>query len=352
MDAIEASRRPCQVHHTSYLLPPPLVARLMSSDKAEEKDVADTLASLTIEAKSTPQDPPPAVDSAAIKAPEPEASTAETKDDKTKTKVAEPETTAEAASGEDGSSTEAKAEADASATTSPAASPSAAKEKKQPYVNPERFKTGGAQRVSRLCSNSREFYLLYLQDKMSPEELVERMNEIRLKNEKLKERRAVHNPSLSALSSVPDYVNWRTSRQSRPTSRHSKSCSRPTSRSSARTARCRRRSTAAAKRTHAGRWRRWVDESGIARRRRKEWGEVLAVQVREKRATPRRQRRQRRTLQHRRLRRNISNRGCQLRNLPTPRSTSALGLSLTILCKLTCETLFLPLALSISTKNS
>lgn len=47
------------------------------------------------------------------------------------------------------------------------------REKKQPYVNPERVKTGGAQR-----------------DKLSEEELTERMIRIREQNEKIKQRRA------------------------------------------------------------------------------------------------------------------------------------------------------------------
>ncbi|KDQ60553.1 hypothetical protein JAAARDRAFT_552661 [Jaapia argillacea MUCL 33604] len=46
------------------------------------------------------------------------------------------------------------------------------KEKKKPYVNPDRVKTGGAQR-----------------DKLSEEELAERMNRIREQNEKIKQRR-------------------------------------------------------------------------------------------------------------------------------------------------------------------
>ncbi|KAG7092173.1 hypothetical protein E1B28_008542 [Marasmius oreades] len=46
------------------------------------------------------------------------------------------------------------------------------KEKKRPYVNPDRFKTGGNQR-----------------DKLSEEELVERMERMRQQNEKIKQRR-------------------------------------------------------------------------------------------------------------------------------------------------------------------
>jgi len=48
------------------------------------------------------------------------------------------------------------------------------KEKKKPYVNPERVKTGGAQR-----------------DKLSEEELGERMLRMREQNEKIKQRRMV-----------------------------------------------------------------------------------------------------------------------------------------------------------------
>ncbi|PCH38770.1 hypothetical protein WOLCODRAFT_66376 [Wolfiporia cocos MD-104 SS10] len=48
-----------------------------------------------------------------------------------------------------------------------------AKEKKKPYVNPERVKTGGAQR-----------------DKLSEQELTERMARIREQNERIKQRRA------------------------------------------------------------------------------------------------------------------------------------------------------------------
>ncbi|TFY68074.1 hypothetical protein EVJ58_g1242 [Rhodofomes roseus] len=50
--------------------------------------------------------------------------------------------------------------------------PSQQREKKNPYINPERVKTGGTQR-----------------DKLSEEELAERMTRIREQNEKIKQRR-------------------------------------------------------------------------------------------------------------------------------------------------------------------
>ncbi|CAL1703879.1 unnamed protein product [Somion occarium] len=54
----------------------------------------------------------------------------------------------------------------------PPADQAAGKEKKKPYVNPDRVKTGGAQR-----------------DKLTDEELTERMARIREQNERIKQRR-------------------------------------------------------------------------------------------------------------------------------------------------------------------
>ncbi|KAK1232508.1 hypothetical protein PQX77_004359 [Marasmius sp. AFHP31] len=76
---------------------------------------------------------------------------------------------------------EATAEATPTATTAESAeepetpvSPGGkeSKDKKKPYVNPDRFKTGGSQR-----------------DKLTEEELAERMERIRQQNEKIKQRR-------------------------------------------------------------------------------------------------------------------------------------------------------------------
>jgi hypothetical protein len=66
------------------------------------------------------------------------------------------------------------------------------KDKKKPYANPERVKTGGNQRVSctfkpRLLASS----LACIKDKLSEEELVERMVRMREQNEKIKQRRMV-----------------------------------------------------------------------------------------------------------------------------------------------------------------
>ncbi|KAJ8078449.1 hypothetical protein AAF712_012109 [Marasmius tenuissimus] len=74
---------------------------------------------------------------------------------------------------------EATAEATPTATTTESAeepetpvSPGGKESKKKPYVNPDRFKTGGTQR-----------------DKLTEEELAERMERIRQQNEKIKQRR-------------------------------------------------------------------------------------------------------------------------------------------------------------------
>jgi hypothetical protein len=66
------------------------------------------------------------------------------------------------------------------------------KDKKKAYVNPERVKTGGNQRV---CWKSNLFHIDILltafKDKLSDEELVERMARMREQNEKIKQRRMV-----------------------------------------------------------------------------------------------------------------------------------------------------------------
>ncbi|KZT66854.1 hypothetical protein DAEQUDRAFT_695031 [Daedalea quercina L-15889] len=84
----------------------------------------------------------------------------------------EPET-AEAPKSEDGEKTgeEAAGDEDATSPTSEGKK-TEPREKKKPYVNPERVKTGGAQR-----------------DKLSEEELAVRMARIREQNEKIKQRR-------------------------------------------------------------------------------------------------------------------------------------------------------------------
>jgi hypothetical protein len=66
------------------------------------------------------------------------------------------------------------------------------KDKKKPYANPERVKTGGNQRVS--CKHKLGLLatsLTYIKDKLSEEELVERMVRMREQNEKIKQRRMV-----------------------------------------------------------------------------------------------------------------------------------------------------------------
>lgn len=66
-----------------------------------------------------------------------------------------------------------------------------ARERKKPYINPERVKTGGAQRVCIGPQSNVHFADQIQQDKLTDEELAERMVRIREQNEKIKQRRAV-----------------------------------------------------------------------------------------------------------------------------------------------------------------
>ena len=65
--------------------------------------------------------------------------------------------------------------------------------KKSPYVNPERVKTGGLPKVGNfslvLCLRILSFF--EFQDKLTDEELAERMTRMREQNEKIKQRRLV-----------------------------------------------------------------------------------------------------------------------------------------------------------------
>ncbi|KAE9389738.1 hypothetical protein BT96DRAFT_781380, partial [Gymnopus androsaceus JB14] len=70
------------------------------------------------------------------------------------------------------SSEETPAAQSPSSEKGPEAAASDSRDRKKPYVNPERVKTGGSQR-----------------DKLSEEELTERMERIRQQNEKIKQRR-------------------------------------------------------------------------------------------------------------------------------------------------------------------
>lgn len=66
--------------------------------------------------------------------------------------------------------------------------------KKTPYVNPERVKTGGLPRVNLVILTSEPHVLPFLgvvQDKLTDEELAERMARMREQNEKIKQRRLV-----------------------------------------------------------------------------------------------------------------------------------------------------------------
>jgi len=65
--------------------------------------------------------------------------------------------------------------------------------KKTPYVNPERVLTGGLPRVNLLALTSPPYILPFLrvQDKLTDEELAERIARIREQNEKIKQRRLV-----------------------------------------------------------------------------------------------------------------------------------------------------------------
>jgi hypothetical protein len=104
---------------------------------------------------------------------------------------------------------------------SPSQDAAAEGEKKKPYVNPERVKTGGNQRVRCLfcfCarpSNSEP------QDKLSEEALSERMARMREQNEKIKQRRLVRlRPRLRPNA----YSHTRTFK---PTRRHSRRPRKP-----------------------------------------------------------------------------------------------------------------------------
>lgn len=65
------------------------------------------------------------------------------------------------------------------------------RDKKKPYVNPDRVKTGGAQRVRTRSCLPPHLVLTAHQEKPSEEELAERMVRIREQNEKIKQRRLV-----------------------------------------------------------------------------------------------------------------------------------------------------------------
>ena len=69
------------------------------------------------------------------------------------------------------------------------------REKKKPYVNLERVKTGGTQRVPKCRSQFICHVLIDSKDKLSEEALTERMARMREQNEKIKQRRLV-NPSI------------------------------------------------------------------------------------------------------------------------------------------------------------
>lgn len=79
--------------------------------------------------------------------------------------------------------------------SSPETAKAEVKEKKKPYVNPERVKTGGTQRVCfwnpQILVNVVAHSHMGKQDKLSEEELAERMARIREQNEKIKQRRVV-----------------------------------------------------------------------------------------------------------------------------------------------------------------
>ncbi|KAF8350928.1 hypothetical protein F5887DRAFT_913779 [Amanita rubescens] len=64
--------------------------------------------------------------------------------------------------------------------------PSDSKEKKKekPYVNPERFRTGGSQHTLQSIK-----YIVFVQEKLSDEKLAERIERIKAQNEKIKQRR-------------------------------------------------------------------------------------------------------------------------------------------------------------------
>lgn len=64
-------------------------------------------------------------------------------------------------------------------------------EKKKPYVNLERVKTGGPQRVGSILSRLTRTRLTIGQEKPTDEELAERIQRIREQNEKIKQRRLV-----------------------------------------------------------------------------------------------------------------------------------------------------------------
>lgn len=69
--------------------------------------------------------------------------------------------------------------------------PTTKKEKGKPYVNPERVKTGGAQRVGHFLYSYQILFDTPQQDKLSDEALQERMARIKEQNERIKQRRLV-----------------------------------------------------------------------------------------------------------------------------------------------------------------
>lgn len=78
-------------------------------------------------------------------------------------------------------------------------------EKKKPYVNPERVKTGGSERVRLSLWYFSITRLTTRQEKLSDEALTERMARIKEQNEKIKQRRLVRN-SISIVQTNRRYV--------------------------------------------------------------------------------------------------------------------------------------------------
>jgi hypothetical protein len=79
------------------------------------------------------------------------------------------------------------------------------KEKEKPYVNPERVKTGGAQRVAYFFCSFKPPSYPPQQDKLTDEALQERIARIREQNEKIKQRRLVGLFAYGGLNPRPNY---------------------------------------------------------------------------------------------------------------------------------------------------
>lgn len=122
-------------------------------------------------------------------------------------------------------------------------------EKKKPYVNPERVKTGGPQRVRAVLVVYARSTDDCTQEKPSEEELAERMQRIKEQNEKIKQRRLV-----SARPSFSLTVPLRDSRMSKRTRMHSERRKTQNASSRRRRAKCRMVSIAHENRTHGGSW--------------------------------------------------------------------------------------------------